>query len=163
MLEELYELVGRPVIERLKKVGVPEQSRVWWCPTSVFGYLPLHAMGPIPSDSGDLRYFSDLYITSYTPTLSALIASRKPDSGTQTPALPKLLVAQPSPSPPGAWRPDAQVLRDFDLQATCALAGEMRHLPTVLDGLQRHQFACIAYNGDIKTGRPFNRGVYTIS
>src|SRR6267154_5746962 len=157
VLKELYELVGRPVIERLNKVGVPEQSRVWWCPTSVFGYLPLHAMGPIPSDSGDLCYFSDLYITSYTPTLSALIASRKPDSGTQTPALPTLLVARPSPSPPGAW-PDAQVIRDLDLRATCLSQGNAT-LATVLDGLQRHQFACIAYNGDIKTRRPFEASI----
>jgi CHAT domain-containing protein len=161
VLEELYELVGRPVIERLKKVGVPEQSRVWWCPTSVFGYLPLHAIGPIPSDSGDsdLRYFSDLYITSYTPTLSALIASRKPlpDSDTQTPALPTLLVAQPSPSPPGAWT-DAQVVHNLDLQATSLKPGNTT-LTTVVDGLQSHRFACVAYNGELKTGRPFEASI----
>ena len=157
VLQELYELVGRPVIERLKKVGVREQSRVWWCPTSVFGYLPLHAMGPIPSESGDLRYFSDLYITSYTPTLSALIASRKPDSDTQTHALPILLVAQPSSSPPGAWT-DAQVIHNLDLQATSLSPGNTR-LTTVLDGLQRHRFACIAYNGELKTGRPFEASI----
>jgi tetratricopeptide (TPR) repeat protein len=159
VLKELYELVGRPVIERLNKVGVPEQSRVWWCPTSVFGYLPLHAMGPIPSDSasGDLRYFSDLYITSYTPTLSALIASRKPDSDTQTPAPPTLLVAQPSPSPPGAWT-DAQVIHNLDLQATSINPGNTT-LTTVLDGLQHHRFACIAYNGELKTWRPFEASI----
>ena len=153
VLEELYNLVGRRVIERLNKVGVPKQSRVWWCPTSVFGYLPLHAMGPIPSDSGDLHYFSDLYISSYTPTLSALIASRKPDSGTQTRALPTLLVAQPSPSPPGAWA-DAQVIHNLDLQATSLNPGNTT-ITTVLDGLQRHRFACVAYNGNLTTGRPF--------
>jgi tetratricopeptide (TPR) repeat protein len=157
VLEELYELVGRPVIERLNKAGVPEQSRVWWCPTSIFGYLPLHAMGPIPSDKGDLRYFSDLYITSYTPTLSALITSRKPDSDTQMPALPTLLVAQPSPSPPGAWT-DAQVIPNLDLQATSLNPGNTT-LTTVLDGLRRHRFACIAYNGELKTGRPFEASI----
>ena len=81
-LQGLYELVGRPVIEEFHKLKIPEQSRVWWCPTSVFCSLPLHAMGPIPSDDGVKRYFSDLYIPSYTPTLSALIESRKP--GRQT-------------------------------------------------------------------------------
>ncbi|KAI0298368.1 hypothetical protein B0F90DRAFT_1952380, partial [Multifurca ochricompacta] len=35
-------------------------------------------MGPIPSNDRVKRYFSDLYIPSYTPTLSALIESRKP-------------------------------------------------------------------------------------
>ncbi|KAH9059497.1 hypothetical protein EDB87DRAFT_759874 [Lactarius vividus] len=48
VLKDLYELVGEPVIKRLRLLGVPEQSRIWWCPTSVFCSLPLHAMGPIP-------------------------------------------------------------------------------------------------------------------
>jgi hypothetical protein len=156
VLMGLYELVGRPVIERLKRLGIAEQSRVWWCPTSVFGYLPLHAMGPIPSDGGDLRYFSDIYVSSYTATLSALIASREPD--TQAPALLTLLVAQPSPSPPGAW-PDAQEMLDLDLQATSLSPGNTSST-TVLDGLQRPQFACVAYRGKLKTGKPFEAAIW---
>jgi hypothetical protein len=77
VLKGLYELIGEPVIERLQELGVPEQSRIWWCPTSVFCSLPLHAMGPIPSDDICKQYFSDLYIPSYTPSLSALIESRE--------------------------------------------------------------------------------------
>ena len=46
VLEALYDLVGRPVIQRLQELNVPEQSRIWWCPTRVFCSLPLHAMGP---------------------------------------------------------------------------------------------------------------------
>ena len=68
VLAELYKLVGKPVIDRLRQLKVPEQSRIWWCPTSVFCSLPLHAMGPIPSDDGEKHYFLDLYICSYTPT-----------------------------------------------------------------------------------------------
>ena len=78
VLSTLYDLVGRPVIQRLKKLNVPEQSRIWWCPTSAFCSLPLHAMGPVRSEGALKLYFSDLYIPSYTPTLSALIESRKP-------------------------------------------------------------------------------------
>jgi hypothetical protein len=36
VLATLYDLVGRPVIQRLNELNVPEQSRIWWCPTSVF-------------------------------------------------------------------------------------------------------------------------------
>src|SRR6267154_757437 len=94
VLKELYDLVGRPVIKKLNELNVPKQSRVWWCPTSVFCSLPLHAMGPIPSDVGRPRYFLDLYIPSYIPSLSALIESRK--SGSQGIGKPSiLLVAQP--------------------------------------------------------------------
>ncbi len=76
----LYDLVSRPVIKGLNELNVPEQSRVWWCPTSVFCPLPLHAIGPIPSGVGPPRYFLNLYIPSYTPSLSTLMESRKPDS-----------------------------------------------------------------------------------
>ncbi|KAI9440286.1 hypothetical protein F5148DRAFT_1154061 [Russula earlei] len=82
VLSGLYDIVGQPVIERLRFLKIPEQSRVWWLPTSVFCSLPLHAMGPIPSCDGRRRYFLDLYIPSYTPTLSALIESRKPSKET---------------------------------------------------------------------------------
>src|SRR5260221_1219506 len=34
VLEELYDLVGRLIIQRLRELDVPEQSRIWWCPTS---------------------------------------------------------------------------------------------------------------------------------
>jgi tetratricopeptide (TPR) repeat protein len=178
VLMALYELVGRPVIERLNRLGIAEQSRVWWCPISVFGYLPLHAMGPIPSDSGDQRYFSDVYISSYTPTLSALIASREND--TQASALLTLLVAKPSPSPPGAWPdaqvvhdldlhvpspsppgawPDAQVVHDLDLHVTNPSLG-ITPPTTVLDGLQHHQFACVTHRGELKAGKPFEAAMW---
>jgi hypothetical protein len=49
VLAQLYKLVGLPVVKRFSELGVAEQSRVWWCPTSGFWDLPLHAMGPIPS------------------------------------------------------------------------------------------------------------------
>ena len=45
VFEELYELVGQPVINKLRELGIPERARIWWCSTSVFGSLPLHAMG----------------------------------------------------------------------------------------------------------------------
>jgi len=45
VLATLYDLVGRPVTQRLDELNVPEQSRIWWCPTSVFCSLPIHAMG----------------------------------------------------------------------------------------------------------------------
>jgi CHAT domain len=145
VLAELYTLIGQQVIKKLTELRIPAQSRVWWCPTSAFGYLPLHAMGPISSDGGELRYFSDLYVSSYTPTLSALLASREP-------------ATQPSdPSPPGAW-PDAQVIRDLDLQATSLGRGNAT-LATILDGLQRHRFVYIAYNGELKAGRPFEASI----
>jgi hypothetical protein len=153
VLADLYELIGAPVIKRLNELGIPEQSRVWWCPTSTLGYLPLHAMGPIPSAGKAKRYFSDLYISSYTPTLSALITSR--NSGTQNFSLPNLLlVAQPDPSLPGVSG-EIQVIQSLNLPVT-SLILQSATPSTVLDGLRHHQFCHFACHGALTTGKPFH-------
>ncbi|KAH9957187.1 hypothetical protein BGW80DRAFT_1257411, partial [Lactifluus volemus] len=141
VLQSLYELVGKPVIEELRKMKIPEQSRVWWCPTSVFCHLPLHAMGPIPSDDGVTRYFSDLYIPSYTPTLSSLIASRKPQAEGKTFQKPSiLLVAQPE-----------------SLNTRSPRSGPYNvSLQHVVEGLKHHQFSHFVCHGNLEEGKPFN-------
>ena len=153
VLMALYELVGQPVIDRLRKLNIPEQSRVWWCPTSVFCSLPLHAMGPIPSNDGVKRYFSDLYIPSYTPTLSALIESRKP--GTQLSRWPSLLlVAQPDDSLPGV-RGEIKVIQELDIKVE-RLARRNATNAAVVEGLKRHEFAHFACHGILEIGKPFD-------
>jgi hypothetical protein len=150
---DLYELIGRPVIKRLNELGIPEQSRVWWCPTSALGYLPLHAMGPIPSAGNGKQYFSDIYISSYTPTLSALITSR--NSGTRHSNLPNiLLVAQPDPSLPGVSG-EIQVIQSLKPPVT-SLISQNATPYTVLDGLRHHQFCHFACHGVLTTGKPFD-------
>ena len=153
VLRDLYELIGVPVIKRLDDLGIPEQSRVWWCPTSVFGHLPLHAMGPIPSSGKRKRYFSDMYISSYTPTLSALITSR--DSDARNSNLPNiLLVALPDPSLPGVSG-EVQIIQSLKIPVT-SLISQGATPSAVLDGLHRNQFCHFACHGALTTGKPFD-------
>ncbi|KAH9013454.1 CHAT domain-containing protein [Lactarius pseudohatsudake] len=157
VLAELYDLVGKPVIDRLDQLQVPRQSRIWWCPTSVFCSLPLHAMGPIPSDDGEKRYFLDLYICSYTPTLSALIQSRNRDSGPQSSDRPSLLlVAQPDPSLPTVGG-EIQLVQSLDTEVT-SLISEAATPAAVIDGFHRHRFVHFACHGTLETGKPFEAG-----
>jgi CHAT domain-containing protein len=156
VLAELYKLVGKPVIDRLHQLEVPEQSRIWWCPTSVFCSLPLHAMGPVPSDDGELRYFLDLYISSYTPSLSALIQSRC-DPSSRSPDRPSvLLVAQPDPSLPTVAG-EIHVVRALDTNVT-SLISEAATPTAVLDGFRHHQFVHFACHGTLEAGKPFEAG-----
>ncbi|KAI9433869.1 hypothetical protein H4582DRAFT_2081560 [Lactarius indigo] len=134
VLARLYKLVGKPVIDRLRELGVSEQSRIWWCPTSVFCSLPLHAMGPIPSDDGETRYFLDLYICSYTPTLSALIQSRNRDLAAKSKSVQAL---------------DTKVTSLISDAATPA---------AVVDGFRHHQFVHFACHGTLEAGKPFEAG-----
>jgi CHAT domain-containing protein len=152
VLKELYELVGQPVIQRFNELRVPEQSRVWWCPTSVFCSLPLHAMGPIPSDDGPAQYFLDLYIPSYTPTLSTLIESNTPCSYTSDkPSI--LLISQPDASLPGA-RGEMRVVQATGTDVT-TLISAMATPTAVLESLRDHRFAHIVCHGVLKPGKPF--------
>jgi CHAT domain-containing protein/tetratricopeptide (TPR) repeat protein len=74
-LRQLWDQIVSPIVDCLRTTH-PFQSRIWWCPTAEFSVLPLHAAGPFRKGE---RNLSHLYISSYTPTLSALIRARRPD------------------------------------------------------------------------------------
>ncbi|KLO09446.1 hypothetical protein SCHPADRAFT_833983 [Schizopora paradoxa] len=80
-LEEIGELVVKDVVAALISLGVEVQSRIWWCLTTVFSSFPVHAaMWRYEAEDGKskLMCLSDLYISSYTPSLAALIQARLP-------------------------------------------------------------------------------------
>jgi CHAT domain-containing protein len=157
VLAELYTFVGQPVIDRLRQLRVPEQSRIWWCPTSVFCSLPLHAMGPIPSDDGEPLYFFDLYICSYTPSLSALSQSRNRDLKSRSSDRPPiLLVAQPDSSLPTVGD-EIQVVQALDTNVT-SLVSEAATPATVIDGFRNHGFVHFACHTTLEAGKPFSAG-----
>jgi hypothetical protein len=165
VLTELYDLVGKPVIDRLRQLNVPEQSRVWWCPTSVFCSLPLHAMGPIPSDDSEDRYFLDLYIPSYTPTLSALIpASSNSYPGSPSSGLPSLLLVAHFDVPSSdASLPevceDVKVVRALKKRLSVkSLISEGATPTSVLDSLRDHQFVHFVCHGTLEAKKPFDAG-----
>ncbi|KAH0827064.1 hypothetical protein J3R83DRAFT_4748, partial [Lanmaoa asiatica] len=73
LLRDIWDQVVSPIVDFLQTIH-PSQSRIWWCPTAEFSLLPLHAAGPYRKDQ---RNLPDLYISSYTPTLTALIRARR--------------------------------------------------------------------------------------
>jgi CHAT domain-containing protein len=152
VLEELHELVGQPVLDRLRELRVPKQSRVWWCPTSVFCSLPLHAMGPIPSDGHRKRYFSDLYVSSYTPTLGALIASRA--NVTQTSRLSPSLLMVGQPDVLQGVKGEMDVIRAVGIPLAGLISDEATRAK-VIHGLQKHRLAHFACHGNLEPGKPF--------
>ncbi|KAH8995798.1 CHAT domain-containing protein [Lactarius hatsudake] len=165
VLKELYNLVGKPVVDRLRQLEVPEQSRVWWCPTSVFCFLPLHAMGPIPPDDGsEEHYFLDIYIPSYTPTLSALVLeSDHHEPGLPKSDLPSLLVAHydvPSPDVPlSEVCKDIEVVHELKTRLPVrSLISEGATTASALDGLRDHQFVHFICHSTLENSKPFDAG-----
>ncbi|KAG1833379.1 CHAT domain-containing protein [Suillus variegatus] len=90
-LRELWDVV-RPVVETLG--GIAQQgSRIWWCPTSVFNFLLLHAAGEYRKNGESL---SRHYISSYTPSLTTLIKARA--SHDRSPSVPFVAIGQNHPA-----------------------------------------------------------------
>ena len=79
-LRKLWDQIVSPIVDCLQ-ASHPSQSRIWWCPTAEFSTLPLHAAGPFRKGQQNLP---QLYISSYTPTLTALIHARRHDPSNST-------------------------------------------------------------------------------
>ncbi|KAG1840974.1 hypothetical protein C8R48DRAFT_620558, partial [Suillus tomentosus] len=73
ILRKLWNDVVDPVVRALRESEVRPGSRIWWCPTAEFTLLPLHAAGPYEKGRDNL---SDIYISSYTPTVATLVRAR---------------------------------------------------------------------------------------
>ncbi|KDQ49329.1 hypothetical protein JAAARDRAFT_200961 [Jaapia argillacea MUCL 33604] len=77
VLAQLWEHVVKPVLDGLAFTSPPHANnlpRIWWCPNGPLAFLPIHAAG-IYGTSEPGNCISDFVISSYTPTLSALIDS----------------------------------------------------------------------------------------
>jgi hypothetical protein len=87
MLQEtqtwLWDVVAEPVLDELGLLKPSEPGKVlprlWWCPTGPLTLLPLHAAGYHGETGGAApRTVMDHVVSSYTPTLRALLEARRP-------------------------------------------------------------------------------------
>ncbi|KAJ7875091.1 CHAT domain-containing protein [Mycena leptocephala] len=97
ILSELWLRIAKPVLNSLGMM-TPFKSasrRIWWCPTGPLVFLPIHAAGLYGENEKFGSTLADYAISSYTPSLTALIQGFRPRlSG----GLQLLAVAQPSAS-----------------------------------------------------------------
>ncbi|KAG1739761.1 CHAT domain-containing protein [Suillus occidentalis] len=91
-LRKLWVDVVRPVAENLGGFA-RRGSRIWWCPTLLFNFLPLHAAGEYRANGESL---SQQYISSYTPSLTALMRARR--SHDRSPSVPFAAIGQNFPA-----------------------------------------------------------------
>jgi tetratricopeptide (TPR) repeat protein len=83
MLCWLWDAIAEPVLAELGLTGTPEQDapwpRIWWCPGGMLSFLPVHAAGHHDTRFDLIpRTVIDRVISSYTPTLRALLHGRRP-------------------------------------------------------------------------------------
>ncbi|MFJ8668841.1 CHAT domain-containing protein [Streptomyces sp. NPDC093600] len=117
-LEWLWDAVADPVLDRLGLRTTPIDdepwTRLWWCPTGWLSFLPLHAAGR--TRPGSAESVMDRVVSSYTPTLRALVRARRAPAtaATSHPApLVVTLAETPGANPlPGASH-EARLLREL--------------------------------------------------
>ncbi|KIJ61220.1 hypothetical protein HYDPIDRAFT_31523 [Hydnomerulius pinastri MD-312] len=166
-LRFLWNAVVQPVMEQLEDIH-PIGGRIWWCPAAQFPSLPLHAAGPYRKGQKNL---SGLYVSSYTPSLSALARARSRSTPSAT-----LSASQPSSAsdlPTFALVGQAKPLTGAELQNVEqefeaireVLPGSMSldrlddDLATdegVVNVLQTHSWAHLACHGNQDFSQPFN-------
>ncbi|KAJ7898373.1 TPR-like protein [Mycena leptocephala] len=71
LLGDLWTSIAKPVLDALGLKKTNEPPRIWWCPTGPLTFLPIHAAGIYTKDGTDC--VSDYVVSSYTPTLAALL------------------------------------------------------------------------------------------
>jgi CHAT domain-containing protein len=120
--------------------------RIWWCATGPLAFLPIHAAGIY--NNGMARYdISDYAVSSYTPTLNALINAGKYHSTRQTF---RGLLAVSQPNTPGYLElPNTteelvrirQQAHDFTVHE---LKGPAALIKSVVDGMNTHSWVHLA-------------------
>ncbi|KAF8445026.1 CHAT domain-containing protein [Boletus edulis BED1] len=76
LLSTLFNGVIKPVLDALAFSTVGDLSRIFWCPTGPFVFLPIHAAGLYGTQySSPGHKVSDFVVSSYVPTLSILARS----------------------------------------------------------------------------------------
>jgi CHAT domain len=167
-LSWLWDAVAHPVLNRLGITGPPPDGRpwpkVWWCPSGLLSFLPLHAAGyPHARRRAKSAAVIDRAISSYTPTIRALTHSRRPypdaeDNGSRLDDVNRM-VAVAMPQTPGAPDlPSAQKEVDwleqhFPGQVT-ELSGSLATHETVLAALPAGRWTHFACHAEADPANP---------
>lgn len=127
-LDWLWTTVAAPVLDAIGAQSPPRPGqpwpRVWWCPTGLLSFLPLHAAGDT----------IDRVISSYTPTVAGLAdALHSPPP----PTAPTQLVVT-LPQTPGHQDLPGVRTEAAHVPATTRLDGERATRAALLDQIPRH-------------------------
>jgi CHAT domain-containing protein len=128
---------------------MPNPPRIWWCATGPLAFLPIHAAG-IYSKSEPGFNISDYVVSSYTPTLAAIIGARESHHARDKY---RGLLAISQPSTPGqSALPNTEVeLNIIKNQATqfsvSLLRGPEALMESVIKGMEAHSWVHFACHG----------------
>ncbi|KAG2344790.1 hypothetical protein BDR05DRAFT_909343, partial [Suillus weaverae] len=161
----IWDEIMLPIVNVLEHVlKLKRRSRIWLCPTAAFTSIPLHAANPFQTKadrSGKEPCLEDLYICSYTPTLSALTRSRQLMKKRVPPSFVAIGQGQP-----GGGKGKALLAVDSELElvhelvpatANCTtISGDAATRAGALKGLQGNTWVHLACHGKQDPSQPYN-------
>ncbi|KAI0085974.1 CHAT domain-containing protein [Irpex rosettiformis] len=155
ILADLWNWVVKPIMDIVCTLEPPSTTlpHVTWCPTGPLVFLPLHAAGIYPKNERTAttsQTIMDLAISSYTPTLEALLRPRaQVIPAGQDPRV--LVVSQPA-SPLAINNPIPGTTTEAAI--VMSLVGESKPLDdadgtvqAVLEGMTTHEWVHLACHG----------------
>jgi CHAT domain-containing protein len=165
LLQKIWDEVMLPIVNVLQHdLKLRRRSRIWLCPTAAFTSIPLHAAHPFrmkADRSGRELCLEDIYICSYTPTLSALMRSRQAMKTSVTPSLAAIGQGQP-----GSGQGKVLAAVDSELELVrklvppnvkfTSLSGDEATQAGALDALRRNTWVHLACHGKQDRDQPYN-------
>ncbi|KAG2343594.1 hypothetical protein BDR05DRAFT_989693 [Suillus weaverae] len=164
LLRTVWDVIILPIVNVLQHdLKLKLHSRIWLCPTAAFTSIPLHAAHPFRTnpDGSKEPCLEDLYICSYTPTLSALVRSRQGMKKRVTPSF--VTVGQ---GQPGGGKGKALLAVDSELELVHKLVPATANRTTIsgdaatragaLEALQENTWVHLACHGKQDPVQPYD-------
>ena len=156
-LRKVWDQIVAPVVDSLQTI-LPSGSRIWWCPTAEFSLLPLHAAGPFRKGQ---RNLANIYISSYTPTLTSLIRARQSVLSSSTAQVKRFLaIGEATAIGESELLSVGSELNNIDrlvdgLATFTRIEGEESRIPRVVEELGKSEWVHLACHGIPDRKQPF--------
>ncbi|KAG1809161.1 CHAT domain-containing protein [Suillus subaureus] len=150
----IWDVIMLPIVNVLEHVlKLKRHSRIWLCPTAAFTSIPLHAANPFQTkaDRSKEPCLEDLYICSYTPTLSALVRSRQLMKKRVPPSFVTIGQGQP-----GAGKGKHSWLLTANSSFRTTISGDAATRASALKALQQNTWVHLACHGKQDRTQPYN-------
>jgi CHAT domain-containing protein/tetratricopeptide (TPR) repeat protein len=164
LLRTVWDTIMLPIVNVLQHgLKLKFLSRIWLCPTAAFTSIPLHAAHPFKTNADGSKEpcLEDLYICSYTPTLSALVRSRQMMKKRVTPSF--VTIGQ---GKPGAGKGKELLAVDSELELVHKLVPATANRTTIsgdaatragaLEALQQNTWVHLACHGKQDHTQPYD-------
>jgi hypothetical protein len=147
-----------PLSVHFRQASSGDLPRIWWCATGSLAFLPIHAAGIYDTEGGEK--LSDYVVSSYTPTLTAILEQSEPVPWDNFQMVTVAQSSTPYATPiPGT---EDEIKRVRNLAGginVVSLTNEDATVQRVLDEMRNANWIHLACHGQQCTGDPMKSGL----